>query len=322
LTQKLLACLLVAVIIISGCCQQPEERVYEKPLKGVSLSPRSSGGEDFTNFFEEATQAGEIVMWAGDWNELSTQSGAPKVVTELSNQYNYIPLVEVTLHSTGELIRPLDEATKQDYKERAVSFAERYQPEYFVLGIEVNSIYGESPEDFQEFVALYNEIYFELKEVSPETKVFTVFQLEKMKGLALWSVDSHDPSNEQWWMIDEFNSDIVGFTTYPCLVHKDPSDIPGDYYTEIREHTSKPIAFTEMGWHSIASPQGWESSEAEQAEFIRRFFTLTEDLDPEIVVWSFMYDPDIIEPFNSMGLRRSDGTARLSWNAWLEGGRD
>jgi len=45
------------------------------------------------------------------------------------------------------------------------------------------------------------------------------------------------------------------------------------------------------------------------------------ELDKEIVMWSFLYDnQDIIEPFNSRRLRRSDGTARPAWKAWLQGG--
>jgi len=139
-----------------------------------------------------------------------------------------------------------------------------------------------------------------------------------MKGHTLWSTDEADEDKAQWSFIDKFKSDIVAFTTYPCLVYKDPSEIPEDYYTEINSYVSKPIAFTEIGWYSEDYPPGWESDEEEQAEFIKTFFTLTKDLNLEITIWSFMYDPDTIKPFDSMGLRNDDGTARLAWNAWLE----
>ena len=313
--------IIAALVLISGCTQGAEEPVIEEPsgtLKGVSLSPRSSSAEDFTRFFEEAVEAGDIVMWAGDWNELRMDGGGPKVVTGLAPIYGYIPLVEVTIHSTGELIRPLNEANKQMYKDLAIAFVEEYHPEYLGLGIEINSVYENSPRDFEEFVNLYNEIYSAVKEKSPNTKVFTIFQLEKMKGHTLWSTDPADADKAQWFLIDRFSTDIVAFTTYPGLVHKDPSDIPEDYYTEILSHTSKPMAFTEIGWHSEASPLGWESDEGEQADFIERFFYLTEDLDTEILIWSFMYDPNIIEPFRSMGLRCDDGTAKPAWYAWIK----
>lgn len=126
----------LAVMLLAGCTRtqppsappsppanvtppQPNVTPPSPPLqtalqKGVSLSPRSFGQEDFTNFFVEARQAGNIVMWAGDWNELGTD-GAPKTVAELASVYNYVPVIEATYYSQGEgrLLRPLDDATKR-----------------------------------------------------------------------------------------------------------------------------------------------------------------------------------------------------------------
>jgi len=316
---RYLILLLVTLLLVTGCVQETVEEPFMEDhsgtLKGVSLSPRSSSEDDFTGFFEEAVQAGDIVMWAGDWNELSIDQGAPKVVTGAASTYGYIPLVEVTIHSSGQLLRPLDTDNLQMYRSRVLAFAEEYQPGYLGLGIEINGLYVKSPADFEVFVSFYNEVYDAVKEISPDTQVFTVFQLEVMKGLTMWEIEEHE---EHWELIDRFKTDIVAFTTYPGLFYRDPSDIPEDHYTEIASHTTKPVAFTEIGWHSEASPQGWESSEQEQAEFVETFFSLTADLDMEIAIWSFMYDPDTIEPFCSMGLRHNDGTARPSWEAWVE----
>jgi len=310
---------LVTLLLVTGCAQETvEESIIEEPsgtLKGVSLSPRSSSGEDFTRFFEEAVQAGDIVMWAGDWNELTIDQGAPAVVMGLASTYGYIPIIEITIHSSGQLIRPLDTENLRTYRSRVLAFAEEYQPEYLGLGIEINGLYVKSPADFEKFVPFYNEVYDAVKEISPDTQVFTVFQLELMKGLTMWEIEEHE---EHWELIDRFETDIVAFTTYPGLFYRDPSAIPEDHYTEIKSHVTKPIAFTEIGWHSEASPQGWESSEEEQADFVETFFRLTGDLDMKIAVWSFMYDPDTVEPFRSMGLRRNAGTARPAWDVWVE----
>jgi hypothetical protein len=238
---------------------------------------------------------------------------AGKVVTGLAPQYGYIPLIEVTFHSSGELIRPLNDENKKTYKDIAVAFAEKYKPAYLGIGIEVNGVYLKSPAEFEQFVPFYNEVYDAVKTVSPGTRIFTVFQLERMKGLTLWELEE---TKAHWELIDRFKSDLIAFTTYPGLFYRDPSDIPPDHYTEIKSHTTKPIAITEIGWHSLASPQGWESSEREQAEFIETFFELTGGMDVRIAIWSFLYDPETIEPFNSMGLRRDNGTARPAWDAW------
>ena len=325
-----IALIIMAIILISGCAQQEDSKKITSDsstlmLKGVSLSPKSFQSADFTDFFAKAKQAGNVVSWAGDWNELSnTQNGGPVVVASLASTYDYIPIIEAQFftQSTGALIKPLEETTKQNYKNTAVAFAEKYKPKYLALGIEVNVLYEKSPEDFNDFVSLYNEIYDAVKAKSPNTKVFTIFQLEKLKGLngGLFG-GTNDPNNAQWQLLDRFQrSDIIAFTTYPDIIYKNPSEIPQDYYAEIRLHTTKPIAFTEIGWHSDASPAGWESSNAEQAEFVRIFFNLIRDLNKELVIWSFMYDQNTIEPFKSMGLFNKNGDVKLAWNAWLSSG--
>ncbi len=290
-------------------------------LKGVSLSPRSFQSADFSDFFEKAKQAGNIVSWAGDWKELNNTTNGAEVVAELASTYNYIPLIELQFftQSTGGSLRPLDDSTKQAYKDRAVALVDEYKLKYLGIGIEVNTLYVKSPADFDAFVQFYNEVYDAVKAKSPDTTVFTIFQLEMMKGLngGLFG-GTNDPAKAQWSLLDRFpKSDIIAFTTYPGLIYRAPSEIPSNYYDDIRTRTKKPVAFTEIGWHSEADPAGWESSEAEQADFVKTFFNGTRGLNQEFNIWSFMFDQDTLAPFRSMGLYREDGTAKLAWDSWL-----
>src|SRR3989338_7997056 len=292
--KKLMLVFILIILFIGGCKKEgiPDNNIEntnaEKTLKGITLTPRSFAPNDFTNFFVKAKQTGHIITWSGDWIELSnTNKGGPTVLAELSKQYNFIPLVitQFFTQSTGKLLRPLDEATKQTYKNSAVAFAEKYKPKYMGLGIEVNMLYENFPNDFENFVSFYNEVYNAIKAVSPETKIFTVFQLEKMKGLGggLFG-GTNDINKAQWFLIDKFQSDT--------------------------------IVFTEIGWHTSNSPIGWESSEHEQAEFIKTFFELTKDISKEFIIYSFMFDQNTIEPFNSAGLYDSSGNPRLALNEW------
>jgi len=136
-----------------------------------------------------------------------------------------------------------------------------------------------------------------------------------MKGLTLWEIEENKP---HWEMIDRFKTDLAAFTTYPGIFYRDVSDIQEDHYSEIKLHTTKPIAFMEMGWHSASSPEGWESSEEEQADFIRTFFDLTRELNLEVAVWSFMYDLNSFEPFNSMGLINQQEEEKMAWQEWIK----
>ncbi len=329
--------LLVAfsLLLLIGCAEKPatqqaitittasSESASESTstLKGITLTPKSFSQNDFQDFFVKVPQAGEVVSWAGDWDELSnTKNGGPTVLAELSAKYNYVPLVEAQFftQSTGKLLRPLDEQTKKQYLDSATAFVKKYQPKYFAVGIEVNVLYEKSSKSFEEFVEFYEEVYSAIKAASPQTKVFPIFQLEKMKGLhgGLFG-GKNEPEKNEWFLLEKFpHADLIAFTTYPGLIYKEPAEISEDYYTEISSHTSKPIAFTEIGWHSASSPAGWESSVEEQAQFISRFFELNQELKSELIIWSFLYDQNTIEPFNSMGLFEKDGNEKAAWKEW------
>ncbi len=261
------------------------------------------------------------MTWAGDWNELGSENNGAAVVASLSSAYGYDAVIELQFfeQSSGNLLRPLDNATIQNYKNLAVAFAENYKPKYLALGIEVNVLHEKAAHDLETFANFYSGVYDAVKAKAPQTKIFPVFQLEKIKGLngGLFG-GANDPSKSEWALLDRFTKmDLAAFTTYPGLIYRDPNDIPADYYSEIQQHTTKPIVFTEIGWHSKASPAGYESSIYEQDQFVTAFFNLTSNLNKEMAIWSFLYDQNTIEPFNSMGLWSINGAAKPAWNTWI-----
>jgi hypothetical protein len=138
------------------------------------------------------------------------------------------------------------------------------------LGVEVNLLYESSPTDFQTFVSFFNATRTAIRAASPGTAVFTIFQLEKMKGLdgGLFG-GMNDTADAEWGLLSDFgSSDLAGFTTYPGLIYHSASSMPSDYYGEIARHTQKPIAFTEVGWQSGSLP-GWGNNETSQASFVK-----------------------------------------------------
>ena len=320
---------LIILGLMLGCSEDENEPVAPpvepERLKGVSISPRSGSVGDFLAFYAEADSAGDLKTWAGDWVELGIPNGPPAQTVLNGPTYHYTPVLiaQFFTQGTGELLRPLHDSTKQVYKNYAASFAQTYQPPYMAFGIEINMLYEHSPADFNDYVAFFPDVYDTVKLHSPETVVFTIFQLEKMKGLngGLFG-GINDTTNTTWFLLDQFpDADYIGITTYPCLVFQDPSIIPADYYTSVSNHTSKPIAITEMGWHTQASPAGWESSEAEQAAFVARFFDISDVSTLEFVIWSFLYDPDTNESvFGTIGLKdRTTGLAKQAWPVWVNG---
>jgi hypothetical protein len=45
---------------------------------------------------------------------------------------------------------------------------------------------------------------------------------------------------------------------------------------------------------------------------------MTKPLNPGLLVWSFLYDQGVGEPFASMGLLGKDDSTSPAWEAWLK----
>jgi hypothetical protein len=293
-----------------------------RPLMGVSLSPLSYEQDEFLTFLDHAEEAGDILRWAGSWEHLAGADSAAGVVAVLAEQRGMHAMIETGVFSVDhkELFRPLTDETLAFYRDTAVAFAEERQPAYLALGVEVNFHYEEDPDTWPLYVALFDETYHAVKAVSPETQVYPVFQLERMKGLhgGLFG-GVNDENNAQWHLLDEFpQADLIGFTSYPSLLYSVLDQIPEDYYAELQARTDEPILLTETGWPSRSEVPGWEYDEVEQAEFVDLLFTAVRPLDVKAVVWVWMYEqPNSPFLFGSMTLRREDGTARPAWDAWV-----
>lgn len=310
----------------SSHAEEKGQTDHPKFFKGMSLSPRSYEGSDFTTFFEKVKESGDIIRWAGNWNEFAkAEDNSAGAVMGLSSRYGLIPLIETEFFTPEESRRfaMLDEESIRRFEAIAVEFAEENKPPYLSFGVEINSRLHDSPEAMKNYALLFDRVYDKVKKASPDSILFITFQLEKMKGMdgGLFGGDG-EAMKPQWHILDLFSkSDMIGFTTYPCLVYKNPQDIPQDYYTEIARYTDKPVAFTEVGWFSEAGLEEWESSLEEQAEFIPLFFELIGNLDQEMVIWSFLYDRKIQRPFDTMGLYDKDGNSKPAWEKWLHAGR-
>ncbi len=301
--------------------EEPDEPVPEEqddPLRGISLSPEAYTTEEFLRFFQIASDSGEFISWVGDVSNLANPGSAPYILYNVKDQYDFEPMIITSYfsQSTGELLSELNETSKQQMIDTLVIYATDYDPEYLGFGVEVNIFAKSNPEGYAEFVPFYDELYKAVKAANPSTKVFTVFQLEQMKGLdgGLFG-GVNDPEQSTWETLDDFETDLMVFTTYPCLIYKDPSEIPSDYYSEISSYTSKPIAFSEMGWYRN-DITGWESSEEKQVAFIEFYYNAVETLPLEFSTWSFLYDPDTFIPFDSMGLLKDGETTSDALDAW------
>jgi hypothetical protein len=189
--------------------------------------------------------------------------------------------------------------------------------------VEINRLYDHDTQDFLAFTTAYAEIYDAVKIVSSHTKVFTIFQLETLRG-AGYLTGTSEGRQPHWELLDLFGErlDLAVFTTYPFFDYTAPEDIPDDYYLTITEYTALPIGFTEIGWPSAPlssfPDSAFGGSQTEQVAFAQRFFELTNGLDLALALWSFPNDVgSAINPaFETISLRQNNGTPKPAFEIW------
>ena len=336
----LLLIFLTLFFLFSGCINEeqeiPEEEEQETPKEtrsyylGIVPTPKTTPEIDITGAYEETGEICEIVeIWVepstiGAYDSLVRNqaiTGARVYSLKVIVNMNFYTIEEVPGEGlqvvvnapTGYEKNLSNPEFREAYISDAKKIAEEFHPEYFSLGNEVTAYYITYPEDFDNFVSLYNEAYDEIKSVSPETKVFVVFSQNQMEGTETWNI------------IDKFGDklDLLVFTTYPWKFYDKPEDIPDDYYSKLETYTTKPVAFTEIGWPSDTDAG---SSEKEQAEYLLRFVELTNGTNVEFINWLFLHETEISGTMASISdpatgtiaLKKSDGTLKEVYYIWLD----
>ena len=272
----------------------------------------NSSEDDYLEFLAEVPRTGEVLGVYMDW-------AAPDVIESIGFADAYaeglIPVV--ALGFDFEIVD--DTYFSRNLPEIRNTFRdvlETYELDYLAFGVEVNRLIPEvSQASFQDFVIAYRDIYDLVKFHSPETKVFTIFQLEYLKGAALLSGLEFEP---HWDVLDQFEGkqDLVGLTIYPFLEYTSVDSIPPDYYDEIPEKIDLPIAITEMAWLSedVVIVEG---SEGDQVSFLLDILEQTRNWDLEMMMYSFLYEPRGVDLFESAALKTFDGKAKEVYLYWL-----
>lgn len=333
--------LLLAAFSMFGCVDTTIPPSTADDL-GVAYSPRGHIGntttQDATDFFANHAQYGSVVAFHMNWRDNPTISGeipTLALTAQLAgDSFQLIPAVGFgwTIDGVPDLtsqISPTDNTwnnpeTRVDFLDMVTSYVEEKQPPYLFLGNETNLYYLEAtPDEWADWVSMYAEAYAAIKAASPDTVVYTVFQLERLKGLGAKNGWSDPP---QWDILADFanNTDGLGFTSYPYFEYDTPDQIPTDYYTEILSYWSGPVMFTEIGWLDANSGPYTGSNDA-QIEFVNTFVDRASSLEIDYTVWLFLHDLDTApQAFDGIGLKTNDGTDKPvadTWRALVESHR-
>jgi hypothetical protein len=291
----------------------------------TGVLPNPAEGQSFEDAYAEASTYTDLVpVWGrpsaffempeelrGDWGQF--------FVEQLTRDKGMIPIIHfsfigegMSLKSPSGIVNPSlsNPEWRLAYKRAVVEAVESIKPKYLSVGNEVNrwlEAYGlEGPNGFKNWVSLYEEIFNEVKELSPETNVFCTFSREMVSENREGDMSFLD-------LFDPDKLDILAFTSYPHSVQgvNSPTDIPQDYYAGVASMVpGKPIAFTEIAWPSHPAFGG----EVGQAEFIRMIPGLLDGLDVEFVMWPWLHD---LGEGDYTGMITANGVEKSGLSEWV-----
>jgi len=138
------------------------------------------------------------------------------------------------------------------YTNYALWVVKMFHPRYLGLASEINTYMDTHPDDTQNFISLYNEIYKAVKAEAPDTKIFVTFQWEELNNLISQVANGRPRFQVNWEQVEAFepNMDVWVISSYPFVAFKSGADIPADYYAPLLSRTLKPLAIAEGGFTS------------------------------------------------------------------------
>ncbi len=204
-----------------------------------------------------------------------------------------------------------------------------YHPRYLGLASEINTYADAFPDDFPNYVSLYNEVYAAVKAESPETQIFVTFQWEDLNNLYGTANEGRPPYDTNWELVNAFepNLDLWVISTYPFGAFHNATDIPDDYYVPLLTRTNKMLAIAEGGFSSEAmDPFG--GSDEDQAAYLTKIheqlgsrlafwiYIIINDLDMDSYVPSMKKDQDTLAWFTRMGFFDIEGNPKPTLEIW------
>ena len=331
--------LTITILLFSGCITEIDSP--ELPKRGfyMGILPLPSSNQEIKDAFIQASQYSEFVPF---WSNLIGATSFWEFASDIDsltgklylNQYirgnNMFPIMSFSFidkgATTGDLIlktpENMPDATLSDhkwrelYKDSIIKVVNSVKPLYLSIGNEVNRWYEQygiddnDPNGFQNYVSLYEEIYNEVKQISPETFVFCVFSREIVDENRVADLNVLN-------LFDSGTIDVLVFTSYPYAVSNinKPGDIPDDYYKQASNYfPDKKFGFTELGWSSMEA-FGGEQGQADFLLNVSSKLTIEQGINLHLFGYCWLHD---ISDQDTTGLIKRDGTEKLAYQTWRE----
>ena len=211
-----------------------------------------------------------------------------------------------------------------------------FQPRYLGLASEINTYLDAHPDDVENYMSLYREVYDLVKAESPETQVFVTFQWDDLNNMFPPAAEGRPAYQTNWDQVEAFDPclDLWVISSYPYFVFPDEA-IPEDYYTPLLDQTDKALAVAEGGWAS--RPVGGVPGDPERQ--VGYLEAIHDQLGDRLTFWVYLIlndfnldsyreimleqgqgddDVETLGMFATVGLREYDGTPKPALTLWDE----
>jgi hypothetical protein len=280
---------LVAIILVTLACGMPAFRPnpqgtpgaiptlktspYDlgRTVYGFFPSPPEATTQSVIDTYKAISQHGDVVLLQQNipWETFaaSVEADSP-AISDIHNQYllarqNGLEVIFVVDPLNGlnrrefqglpagwqpSFAEPQVRAALSNYTLRIVR---EFHPKYLGLASEINTYNDAHPDDFPNYLSLYNEVYARIKAEAPDTQVFVTFQWEELNNL-IPSLSQGAQYAVNWSQVEQFepNLDLWAISSYPFVIFSSGTEIPTDYYTPLLTRTMKPLAIAEGGYSS------------------------------------------------------------------------
>ena len=216
-----------------------------------------------------------------------------------------------------------------NYARSAIDF---FEPDYLVLGIEVNGLLKSSPEKWSSYLVLHQYVYRALKAEHPRLPMMV-----SLIGIDLLEDASAVDPVTQRQALDAIlpYSDYFALAMYPYMSSFSTDVIPEDLFTRLRAMSDKPMAITETGYpaepFTITFPEGpfvFEGTEEKQDQYMALLLTSAQALDFRFIVnfvlrdydaiWEQLGRDETLAIWRDTGIYDETGALRLAGDRWLE----
>ena len=231
---------------------------------------------------------------------------------------------------------------REAYTNFTLWIVREFSPRYLGLASEINTYMDARPEDVDNFVSLYKQVYRKVKDEAPDTQIFVSFQWDDLNNMFAPAAEGRPAGQTNWDQIEAFEPelDLWVISSYPYFAFPNGEGIPADYYTPLLDRTNKPLAVAEGGWTTESIGGGAiQGDESGQVDYLQ---ALHDQLGDRMSFWVYLILSDFnmesfaaimraegrvesdiegLSTFAAVGLTHFDGTPKPAlalWNAYRD----